>query len=111
MQACNNVQVTQLEARNKQLAQELERVKREMEKTKSEHAEACIEQTKSCEREIKKISQELEKASKKLVHQKMSKSEAHEELLRVQQDNDVSLSCTCQLKSLIILFLFSVSSC
>ncbi len=63
----------------------------EMEKTKSEHAKACKEQTKSSQRELKKIRQELEKANKKLGYQKMSKSEAHEELLRVQQDNDVSL--------------------
>ncbi len=64
------VQVAQLEAKNKELVQEMKKIK-------------------SSQRETERAHQELEKASKKLGYQKISKSKAHEELLRVQQDNEV----------------------
>ncbi len=60
-----------------------------MEKIKTECAKTIKEEKKSIRKEMERVRQELDKASKKLDHQKMSKSEAHEELLRVQQDNEV----------------------
>ncbi len=86
---CLYIQLTQLEARNKELAQEMERVRMEMEKTKTECAKTIKEEKKFSRKEMERLRQELEKVSQKLAHQKMSKSEAHEELLRVQQDNEV----------------------
>ncbi len=63
----------------------MERVRREIEKTKNDCAQKVKGETQSSRNEMEKVRQELEKAIKK-----MSKSEAHGELLRMQQDNAVS---------------------
>ncbi len=52
---------------------------------KNDCAQKVKGETQSNRNAMEKVRQELEKATKK-----MSKSEAHEELLRVQQDNEVS---------------------
>ncbi len=75
------MQLINLDARNQELVQEMERVRSELERTKIESANSLKNQIKTkC-----KVCQELERALKK-----MSKSEAHDELLKVQLDNNVS---------------------
>ena len=79
------VQLINLDARNQGLVQDMERVRSELEKTKIESANSLKEEKKSNRNEMDRVRQELERALKK-----MSKSEAHDELLKVQMDNNVS---------------------
>ena len=79
------IQLINLDVRNQELVQEMERVRSELERTKIESANSLKEEKKSNRNEIDKVRQELERALKK-----MSKSEAHDELLKVQLDNNVS---------------------
>ena len=79
------MQLINLDARNQELVQEMERVRSELERTKIESANSLKEEEKSNQNEMDKVRQELERALKK-----MSKSEAHDELLKVQLDNNVS---------------------
>ncbi|XP_064386017.1 uncharacterized protein LOC135334661 isoform X2 [Halichondria panicea] len=71
-----------LDARNQELIQEMERVRSELERVKTENANLLKEEKKSNQTEMNKVRQELERALKR-----MSKSEAHDELLKVQLDN------------------------
>ncbi len=82
---CMYIQLINLDVRNQELVQEMERVRSELERTKIESANSLKEEKKSNRNEIDKVRQELERALKK-----MSKSEAHDELLKVQLDNNVS---------------------
>ncbi len=79
------MQLINLDARNQELVQEMERVRSELERTKIESANSLKEEKKSNQNEMDKVRQQLERALKK-----MSKSEAHDELLKVQLDNNVS---------------------
>ncbi len=79
------VQLIGVDARNQELVQEMERVKSELERTKTESANLLKEEKKSNGTEMNRVRQELEKARKI-----MSKSEAHDELLKVQLVNNVS---------------------
>ncbi len=74
----------------------MEKVREKMEKTKTECACArkIEEEKKISQEEIKRLCQELEKINKRIIYQKMSKSEAHEELLKLQENNEVSAMCT-----------------
>ena len=64
----------------------MERVRSELERVKTENANLLKEEKKSNQTEMNKVRQELERALKR-----MSKSEAHDELLKVQLDNHVSV--------------------
>ncbi|XP_064385737.1 cingulin-like protein 1 isoform X5 [Halichondria panicea] len=73
-----------LEAKNQGLFQEMERVRSELIKAKTESANLLNEEKKANQNEMQKVRLELERALKK-----MSKSEAHDELLKVQLDNNL----------------------
>ncbi len=68
----------------------MERVRSELIKAKTESANLLKEEKKTNQNEMQKVRLELERALKKT-----SKSEAHDELLKVQVDNDVSVICNC----------------
>ena len=80
------VQLTSLDARNQELGKEMEKVKSELVKAKTESENVLKVEKKANQKEMEKIRLELERALKK-----MSKSEAHDELLKVQLDNNVSV--------------------
>ena len=80
------LQLISLEAKNQGLFQEMERVRSELIKAKTESANLLNEEKKANQNEMQKVRLELERALKK-----MSKSEAHDELLKVQLDNNVSV--------------------
>ena len=80
------LQLISLEAKNQGLVQEMERVRSELIKAKTESANSLKEEKKSNKNEMDKVRLELERALKK-----MTKSEAHNELLKVQLDNEVSV--------------------
>ena len=80
------VQLTSLDSRNQELRQEMERVRGELVKAKTESANLLKEEKKSNQNEMEKVRLELERALKKT-----SKSDAHDELLKVQLDNNVSV--------------------
>ncbi len=71
----------------------MERVRKEMEKTKTEYAKQIQEERQSSQKEMEKVRHQLEKTTRKAAKdksvEKMSKSEAHEELLRVKEENMV----------------------
>ncbi len=76
--------------RNQELIQEMERVRSELLKAKTESENLLKEEKKANQNEMEKVRLELERALKK-----MSKSEVHGELLKVQVDNDVSVFLIC----------------
>ncbi len=80
------VQLTSLDVRNQELAQEMNRVRSELVKAKTESKNLLKEEKKANQNEMEKVRLELERALKK-----MSKSEAHDELLKVQLVNNVSV--------------------
>ena len=80
------VQLTSLDARNQKLCQEMERVRSELVKAKTESANLLKEEKTSNKNEMDRVRLELERALKK-----MTKAEAHDELLKVQLDNNVSV--------------------
>ncbi|XP_064386040.1 cingulin-like isoform X3 [Halichondria panicea] len=76
--------LTSLDSRNQELRQEMERVRGELVKAKTESANLLKEEKKSNQNEMEKVRLELERALKKT-----SKSDAHDELLKVQLDNNL----------------------
>ncbi len=80
------VQLISLDVRNQELAQEMEKVRSELVKAKTESENLLKEEKKANQNEMEKVRLELERALKK-----MSKSEAHDELLKVQLVNNVSV--------------------
>ena len=79
------LQLISLDVRNQELVQEMERVRSELLKAKTESENLLKEEKKANQNEMEKVRLELERALKK-----MSKSEAHDELLKVQLVNNVS---------------------